>query len=315
MSASIVSERGHLHRRGSLLALIFSNQGWGTLAGSVVTIIILACFENALNVEGEYSQLNAVWRIQIGLALVPALAVLPFRLTMPEGKKYLESQELNYSTTSSSTVSSRTSIPVLTPPNSRGTKWGAFFMYFKEWRHLKVLIGTASTWFLVDVAFYGVNLNQSVILTDIGFSKGRNEYHTLMKNAIGNLIIALAGYVPGYFVTVALVEVLGRKWIQIQGFLCCALLFGVIAGAFNHLSTAAKFVCFALAQVSHIAYILLYCITWKLLTQLQVFLQLWPELNNIHHTGRSIPLPSTGNGLWRLCGCGQDGCHPVNAFI
>lgn len=71
-----------------------------------------------------------------------------------------------------------------------------------------------------------------------------------MKNAIGNLIIALAGYVPGYFVTVGLVEVLGRKWIQVQGFLACAVLFGVLAGDFPHLSTAAKFVCLALAQVS-----------------------------------------------------------------
>jgi PHS family inorganic phosphate transporter-like MFS transporter len=121
-------------------------------------------------------------------------------------------------------------------------------VYFKEWRHLKVLIGTSLTWFLLDIAFYGINLNQSVILAEIGFSKGRNEYHTLMKNAIGNLIIAVAGYVPGYFVTVGLVEVQGRKWIQIQGFLACAVLFGVLAGGFHHLSTAGKFVCFALAQ-------------------------------------------------------------------
>jgi PHS family inorganic phosphate transporter-like MFS transporter len=272
MSAAVISERGHLQRRGALLAWIFSNQGWGTLAGSICTIIILACFENALNVEGEYGQLDAVWRIQMGLPLVPALAVLPFRLTMPEGKKYLQSQELNHP--ESSPVDSRmqkelkrsgpgsqnlsaeaaaegeNAIPATEQPQSTKAKWDTFIVYFKEWHHLKTLIGTASTWFLLDIAFYGVNLNQSVILTEIGFSKGRNEYHTLMRNAIGNLIIAVAGYVPGYFVTVALVEVLGRKWIQIQGFLCCALLFGVLAGNFYHMGTAAKFVCFALAQVS-----------------------------------------------------------------
>lgn len=273
MSAAVISERGHLHARGSLLALIFSNQGWGTLAGSICTIIILACFEKALNVEGDYGQLDAVWRIQMGIALVPALCVLPFRLTMPEGQKYLESLELNHATSSSPTNSASeptpsisnagspnlpaetsqreaSTVPVIGPPKSRKAKWDTFIVYFKEWRHLKVLIGTASTWFLLDIAFYGINLNQSVILAEIGFSKGRNEYHTLMKNAIGNLIIALAGYVPGYFVTVGLVEVLGRKWIQIQGFLACAVLFGVLAGGFHHLNTAAKFVCIALAQVS-----------------------------------------------------------------
>jgi PHS family inorganic phosphate transporter-like MFS transporter len=71
-----------------------------------------------------------------------------------------------------------------------------------------------------------------------------------MRNALGNLIIAVAGYVPGYFVTVALVEILGRKWIQIQGFLVCALMFGILAGDYNRLSTAGRFVLFALAQVS-----------------------------------------------------------------
>lgn len=269
MSAAIVSERGHLHHRGALLGLIFSNQGWGTLAGSIVSVVVLACFQTALNDRGEYSQLNAVWRIQIGLALVPALLVLPFRLTMPEGKKYLQSQELNF--TSSSSKSSKSTlekdgkpkqqqsqdlptgedIPDIEHLKHRQTKWTTFLIYFREWRHLKVLLGTSLTWFLLDIAFYGINLNQSVILSEIGFNTGKNEYQKLRKNALGNLIIAAAGYVPGYFVTVALVERLGRKWIQIQGFLACALLFGVLAGDFNHMSTAGRFVCFALAQVSY----------------------------------------------------------------
>jgi MFS transporter, PHS family, inorganic phosphate transporter len=87
MSASIVSERGHLNHRGALLGWIFSNQGLGTLAGSIVTIIVLTCFEPALNRHGQYNQLDAIWRIQMGVALVPAPIVLPFRLTLPEGKK------------------------------------------------------------------------------------------------------------------------------------------------------------------------------------------------------------------------------------
>ncbi|KGO44294.1 Major facilitator superfamily domain, general substrate transporter [Penicillium expansum] len=242
MSASIVAERGHLHSRGSLLGWVFSGQGWGTLLGSVCTIIILACFEPALNGRGEYSQLDAVWRIQIGLALVPALIVLPFRLTMPEGKKYLESQKLN---------NNKVDEPVDTPESSGKTQsanWKAFFVYFSEWRHFKILLGTALSWFLVDIAFYGTNLNQSVILSEIGFSHGSNIYHTLMRNAIGNLIVSVAGYLPGYFFTIFFIERLGRRWIQIQGFLVCALLFGCLAGDWNGMNTAGRFVCFALAQ-------------------------------------------------------------------
>lgn len=260
MSASITSERSHLRRRGMLLGWIFSNQGWGTLMGSVVTIIVLACFQHALNVEGKYNQLDAVWRIQMGVALIPAAATLWPRLTMPEGKKYLESQALN---DSRSTLASENSLkkggekevgsdtdvaPPMVEPTANKAKFNTFFVYFSEWRHLKILIGTASTWFLLDIAFYGTNLNQSAILASIGFSTGKNEYHTLMKNAIGNLIIAVAGYVPGYFFTIAFIEILGRKWIQIQGFLVSAMMFAIIAGGYHKIGTAGRFVCLAIAQ-------------------------------------------------------------------
>lgn len=262
MSASIVAERSSLARRGQMLGWIFSNQGWGTLAASIATLIILSCFQPGLEIYQQYNQLDAVWRIQMGIALVPAFATLYFRLTMPEGKKFKESQELNF--TPSSSVTSIEKIdhdtknaddvgraelgtPGVEPEG--GAKWNVFLVYFSEWRHLKALLGTMSTWFLVDVAFYGTNLNQSVLLTEIGYSTGANEFETLKKNAIGNLIIAVAGYVPGYFLTIFFIEKLGRKWIQIQGFLVSGLMFAIIAGDYGHLTTAPKFVCFAIAQL------------------------------------------------------------------
>jgi PHS family inorganic phosphate transporter-like MFS transporter len=214
----------------------------------------------------------------MGLGLVPAFATLYQRLMMPEGKKFLESKELNSSRSStktgkavSSTVPPPSNLsPVIAgnvpetaamPPKislayaaqdtSEKAKLDTFFVYFSEWRHLKTLLGTALTWFLLDIAFYGTNLNQTVLLSEIGFSTGKNEYDVLMRNAVGNLIMAISGYIPGYFVTIFLVEILGRRWIQIQGFLVCALMFAVLAGDYGHMGTAGKFVCFAIAQVCH----------------------------------------------------------------
>ena len=86
-------------------------------------------------------------------------------------------------------------------------------------------------------------------MTDIGYSTGKTHYDVLMRNAIGNLIIAVSGYVPGYFFTIFLIEKMGRKWIQIQGFLVVALMFGILAGGYTKLRTGGKFTCFALAQV------------------------------------------------------------------
>ena len=245
-----------------------------------MTLIILACFGPALYGQGKYGQLDAIWRLQIGLALIPALATLYPRLTMPEGRKFLESRELNRSRRPDSVNSRRSrrsrksrgecvelvmsdgaglqeeidAARAEIEEQGRRPRLDVFFVYFSEWRHLKILLGTAMTWFFMDVAFYGTNLNQSVILEEIGFSKGSNEYDVLKRNTIGNLIIAVAGYVPGYFVTILFIERLGRRWIQIQGFLIAGLMFGIIAGGYNHIGTGGKFVCLAFAQVRQDAF-------------------------------------------------------------
>jgi PHS family inorganic phosphate transporter-like MFS transporter len=42
-------------------------------------------------------------------------------------------------------------------------------------------------------AFYGLSLNNPVILSTIGFSGGSTVYQILKNTAVGNLIIVLAG--------------------------------------------------------------------------------------------------------------------------
>lgn len=72
--------------------------------------------------------------------------------------------------------------------------------------------------------FYGINLNQNVVLQQIGFAgKDGTPWNNLFKIGVGNLIITALGFVPGYYATILTIEKLGRKWIQIQGFLMAAL--------------------------------------------------------------------------------------------
>ena len=271
MSAAIVAERSNLGNRGRMLGWIFSNQGWGTLAASVVTCILLPIFKSSLT-GGNFGHIDAIWRLQIGLALVPCFALLYFRLTMPESRKFTQSTELSAAvrdlnrsdldiekekeqrqvlkTVSGTEVDRRASVvEAHARPPPKNVQMTAFIEYFKVPRHALTLFGCAFSWFLVDVAFYGVNLNQSVILTDIGFANGDSPYHYLLRNAEGNLIIAVAGYVPGYFLTIAFIEILGRKWIQIQGFLVTALMFGILAGANEQLSSGARFALIIIAQL------------------------------------------------------------------
>ncbi|KAA1472238.1 MFS general substrate transporter [Dentipellis sp. KUC8613] len=272
MSASITSDRANLRKRGTMLAYIFANQGWGSLIGSIVVLVVLACYKHVMNDLGETSKVDGAWRIAVGLSLIPACGTLYQRLTLPESTRYLKAtkqqqeeepdpiaelkkqQAASESSSSSPAPSTADKLPPSeTPPAKQpaghNNHFRDFFRYFSEWRHLKILIGTSVCWFLLDIAFYGINLNQNVVLQQIGFDgSSGTPWERLWKIAIGNIIITVLGFVPGYYATVLTIEYLGRKWIQIQGFLLAALFLGIMAGKFHTLNTASFVVCFAFLQ-------------------------------------------------------------------
>lgn len=98
------------------------------------------------------------------------------------------------------------------------------------------------------MAFYGLGLNNSIILSAIGYAKGSNVYYIFRNTAIGNLIIVCAGAIPGYWVTVATVDTIGRKPIQLMGFTILTVLFVVIGFAYHHLSEGALLALYVLCQ-------------------------------------------------------------------
>ncbi|KAM5536672.1 hypothetical protein V8D89_009600 [Ganoderma adspersum] len=274
MSASVATDRANVRRRGTLLAYIFSNQGWGSFVGSLAFIIVLLCYRHTMEVDGKTSKVDGIWRILVGMSLIPAFGTLYQRLTLPESTRYEEARkaaariedeeainELKKKANVDPAISeqpvksedsSETTDHKLTAEHHAAAKSGhfrEFFHYFSEWRHLKVLIGTCTCWFLLDIAFYGINLNQNVVLQQIGFDgKTGSAWHKLFKIGVGNLIITALGFVPGYYASILTIEKLGRKWIQIQGFLLAALFLGVLAGNFHSLSKPAFIVCFAFLQ-------------------------------------------------------------------
>lgn len=60
-------------------------------------------------------------------------------------------------------------------------------------------------------------------------------YETFHRNAVGNLILIVAGAIPGYWVTVATVDTIGRKPIQLAGFSILTVLFIIIGFAYEPL--------------------------------------------------------------------------------
>ncbi|KAJ7482542.1 MFS inorganic phosphate transporter [Mycena latifolia] len=253
MSASITSDRAVLRKRGTMLAYIFSNQGWGSLVGSLATIIVLAAYKHVMNDEGKTSKVDGVWRIVVGLSLIPAFGTLYQRLTLPEATRFIEQQnqranvmELKHTNESAEEAAHEAGVEEVVHKKAH---FREFLIYFGEWRHAKMLIGTAMCWFLLDIAFYGINLNQNVVLQQIGFDgKTGTPWEKLFKVSTGNIIITVLGFVPGYYATVLLIEKLGRKWIQIQGFLLAAVFLAILAAKFHTLSKPGFIVCFSFLQ-------------------------------------------------------------------
>jgi len=238
-------------------------------------MIVLLIYRGAIEHKG--SKIDGVWRIVVGFSLIPAFGTLYQRLTLPESTRFKKSQaireeeevdeielEKRKQTEAEASESGEDNGAIAVPPTPKRTDALAinrmiqppkkshlreFAEYFSEWRHLKNLIATSVCWFLLDVAFYGINLNQSVVLQQIHFNgKDEPEWQSLFHIATGNLIITALGFVPGYYVTILTIEYLGRKWIQIQGFLFAALFLAVLAARFNELSIPAFVTLFALLQ-------------------------------------------------------------------
>lgn len=58
MSAAVATDRVHLRKRGVFLSYIFANQGWGSLVGSLATMIVLLCYKNVMEVHGKTSKVD-----------------------------------------------------------------------------------------------------------------------------------------------------------------------------------------------------------------------------------------------------------------
>ena len=204
-----------------------------------------------------------MWRIVLGFGGIPGWFALYYRLTVPETPRYtfdvkhdLEKAAADSRRFRSGKIGSgktdeleRAKVKLYMRKYKRPLpSIGEFCRYFNNRKHFLVLLGTAGSWFFVDVAFYGVNLNNSTILSIIGFSNTTNVYQHIKTTAVGQLILVCAGQTPGYLFTIALVDKIGRKPIQIGGFVILTLIFAVIGFYFHHLTQGSLLALYILAQ-------------------------------------------------------------------
>ncbi|SCV72071.1 BQ2448_4765 [Microbotryum intermedium] len=234
LSATITSEFAATRIRGRMMTAVFASQGWGQLSAALVSLVCLTAFKKQiLNDDPLYPRhLDFVWRLLIGLGAVPGGVALYFRLTIPETPRFTMDIERNVKQASSDVDAFLSTggyvhdydQPQATKVEAPVASRRDFIAHFSKWENGKVLLGCAYSWFALDVAFYGLGLNSSIILGAIGYgnvTKGTPQfirYKTLYNLSIGNIILSVAGLIPGYWVSFLFIDSWGRKPIQIMGF-------------------------------------------------------------------------------------------------
>lgn len=254
VSAVITSEFASSKNRGRMIAVVFAMQGLGIITGAIVSVIVLWAFKDAI--ISDYSALNYCWRVIAGFGAIPALLAVYFRLTIPETPRYamdvLNDVDKGAEATDVFLDGGRSAseVAVLDEQTKDKRKSAfeaykyAFSTHFSKWVNLKVLLGCALTWFFLDIGYYGTSLNTTTVLGFIGYGTPRDNYTNenekvfdeIWFRAIGNVIINLAGTVPGYWFTVAFVEWWGRKPIQYMGFILLTIIFIFMGLFFNQIT-------------------------------------------------------------------------------
>ncbi|KAL3726985.1 hypothetical protein ACJRO7_031825 [Eucalyptus globulus] len=239
LSATIMSEYANKKTRGAFIAAVFAMQGFGILFGGIVALIVSAAFNGKygappFNIAGKDStvpQADYVWRIILMFGAIPAAMTFYWRMKMPETARYtaLVAKNAKQAAADMSTVLNVDLEPeqekVERIAEDRSNNFGLFSTEFAR-RHGLHLVGTAMTWFLLDISYYSSNLTQKDIFTNVGWlppAAKMNAIYEVFRVAKAQTLIALCGTVPGYWFTVAFIDHIGRFAIQLMGFFFMAV--------------------------------------------------------------------------------------------
>ncbi|KAJ6399433.1 hypothetical protein OIU77_020060 [Salix suchowensis] len=250
LSATIMSEYANKKTRGAFIAAVFAMQGFGILAGGIFAIIVSSAFKArfdapAYNVDALAStvpQADYVWRIIVMVGALPALLTYYWRMKMPETARYtaLVAKNAKQAASDMSKVlqvdleAEEQKVEQLTEDKSN--QFGLFTKKFLH-RHGLHLLGTTSTWFLLDIAFYSQNLFQKDIFSAIGWipkAETMNAIEEVYRIARAQTLIALCSTVPGYWFTVAFIDRIGRFAIQLMGFFFMTVFMFALAIPYDH---------------------------------------------------------------------------------
>ncbi|KAF8008455.1 hypothetical protein BT93_K2200 [Corymbia citriodora subsp. variegata] len=220
LSATIMSEYANKKTRGAFIAAVFAMQGVGIIFAGLVSMTLSALFlhynkalpYNENPVLSTQPAADFLWRIVLMLGALPALLTYYWRMKMPETDKLNQFKANN--------------------------DYKLFSNEFNR-RHGMHLIGTMSTWFLLDIAFYSQNLAQKDIFQNMHLTSqpaNVNAIEEMFQISKAMFVVALLGTFPGYWFTVFFIEKIGRFYIQLIGFFMMSVFMLILGINYTELS-------------------------------------------------------------------------------
>lgn len=276
LSATIMSEYANKKTRGAFIAAVFAMQGFGILGGGLFAMIVSAAFKARYNapayeidpITSTVPEADYVWRIILMVGALPAILTYYWRMKMPETARFtaLVAKNVKQANQDMSRYldmdvegggGGQVPVPAAVVQQEGKKKGDAFGLFSKDFlrRHGLHLLGTTSTWFLLDIAFYSQNLFQKDIFSAIGWipaAKTMNAIEEVYTIARAQTLIALCSTVPGYWFTVGLIDVIGRFAIQLLGFTMMTVFMFALAIPYDHWTK----------KGNHIGFVVMYSLTF-----------------------------------------------------
>ncbi len=288
VSSTLISEYANRKDRGKLITFVFSTQALGLIIGPLLTYILLI----------SHVPTDLVWRIILGAGAIPALATFWLRRQISETPRFALAQgddagvqravdmARGKQTDAAQTGDKSDSLnPQHQQEAKNKTRWQELFTT-RHW--LIWLIGAVSTWFLLDIAYYGTTVSTPIVI------KLFSPKVSLPVTMLYTLLIFVVAALPGYIIAAFTVDRIGRKPIQLIGFAMMAISYGLL------------FIFPALTKIT-VTFLLLYGLAY-------LFTEFGPNITTFLYPAEIFPVTvrTTAHGI--AAGIGKFGAF-IGAFI